>query len=176
MFLFRNNVWKIIVINYITKAYRDYISKYNSSPDLLFIGEKTFAELMRGLSDFQTLNFSPKLQEHTIYGCLIIKVPSHSYGYNFYEFDDLDRNKDIKVLYGRELVIEKFALEDSVGLIGNAEFDPKATNDRLFLTIPLEVLETFKKHLSRGLQKTHVKEVNSVYKDILEINYKGLHD
>ena len=176
MFLFRNNVWKIIVINYITKAYRDYISKYNSSPDLLFIGEKTFAELMRGLSDFQTLNFSPKLQEHTIYGCLIIKVSNHSYGYNFYEFDDLYKYKDTNVLYGRNLVIEKLMLEDSLGFIGNAECDPKATVDVERLTIPLEVLEAFKNHLSRGLKQDHVKEVNSVYKDILEVRYKGLHD
>lgn len=164
------------MLNHIKRSYREYTSKYNSSPDLLFIGEKTFVELMRGLSDFQTLNFSPKLQEHTIYGCLIIKVPGHSYGYNFYEFDDLYKYKDTNVLYGRNLVIEKLLLEDSIGFIGNAECNPKATLDIERLIIPLEVLEAFKNHLSRGLQRDHVKEVNSVYKDILEIRYKGLHD
>lgn len=149
------------LIIYLFKSYKEYISKYRTSPNLLFVGEKVFLELVRDPVNLQNLRFSQTLQEHTIYGCLIIRVPSRSYGYNFYEFDDLYIYKDINVPHGRELIIEKLLLEGSLCFVGNPELDPRstATIDVERLIIPLDVLASFKKQLRRGLKQDDIQHI-----------------
>ena len=101
------------MISYIEKAYRNYVDKHKSSPNLLFIDEKVFFDLIRNQNEYSSFRFSPELNHYTFFGCLIIKLKGHGFGYKFYEFDDLFKHKGTQVLYGRNLIIEKWPLEES---------------------------------------------------------------
>lgn len=154
-------------MDYIHEAYKRYIKKYKSRPNLFFIGDKILQELF-----YKRIiphpSFQPSIDNcsYSVLGCVIIKVPNRSYGYSFYEYDDLFRNKD-NLLNGRILVIEKFPLED-IGLIGDYNIAPLKTPikcDVETLEIPLEILDQFKIEIANGLQEERVNDLNSYFCD-----------
>lgn len=164
------------MINNIERSYRDYISKYKTTPNLLFMGVPVFEEYLRNQKFHWSAEFSPKLREHVALGCLIIRVPSNCFGYKFFEFDDLNRNKDTHLLYGSILRIDKIPLEYTTDRIGPSSVDPKATFQREFLDIPLVVLEAFKRYLNCGLKADDVESMANVYQRRLELKYEMLNN
>lgn len=48
------------MISYIEKAYQNYVDKHKSSPNLLFIDEKVFSELIRNQNEYSSFRFSPE--------------------------------------------------------------------------------------------------------------------
>ena len=84
----------VIFVN-LEKAYRNYVDKHKSSPNLLFIDEKVFFELIRNQNEYSSFRFSPELNHYTFFGCLVIKMYGQCFGYKFYEFDDLFLNPDL---------------------------------------------------------------------------------
>ena len=155
------------MISYIEKAYTNYVDKYKSSPNLLFIDEKVFYELIKNQNDYSSFRYSPELNYYTFFGCLIIKLKGHGFGYKFYEFDDLFNHKDTQVLYGRNLIIEKWPLEEITSYISNS--DPSIATEQKFtrLEIPLEVIASFNNLLNQGLKIDHLNDIQYVFKHIL---------
>lgn len=155
------------MISYIEKAYRNYVDKHKSSPNLLFIDEKVFFELIRNQNEYSSFRFSPELNHYTFFGCLVIKMYGHGFGYKFYEFDDLFNYKDTNVLYGRNLIIEKLPLEESTSFIANSGPRIPSEQKHIRLEIPLEVMQAFKNLLNQGLKIDHLNDIQYVLKHIL---------
>lgn len=155
------------MISYIEKAYQNYVDRHKSRPNLLFIDEKVFYELIKNQNDHSNFRYSFRLNHHTFLGCMIIKMQGHGFGYKFYEFEELFNYKDTTVLYGRNLIIEKVPLEDSISYI--APSDPRILTEQkiIRLEVPLEVMEAFKKKLNHGLTLDHLNDIQYVFKEIL---------
>lgn len=155
------------MISYIEKAYRNYVDRHKSSPNLLFIDEKVFFELIKNQNEYSSFRYSPELNHYTFLGCLIIKMLGHGLGYKFYEFDDLFKHKDTNVLYGRNLIIEKLPLKEITSFIVNS--DPRIPTEQklIRLEVPLEVIAAFKNLLNQGLKIDHLNDIQYVLKHIL---------
>ena len=155
------------MISYIEKAYQNYVDKHKSLPNLLFIDEKVFYELIKNQNDHSNFRYSFRLNHHTFLGCMIIKMQGHGFGYKFYEFEDLFNYKDTTVLYGNCLVIEKYQLEEITSFVANANPRIPTEQKNIHLEVPLKVMEAFKKQLNHGLTLDHLNDIQYVFKEIL---------
>ena len=79
------------------KSYDEYVLRFNSFPDLIFVGNNVYRDLY---DEFKNTNwkvvFESRYKIDSIIGCKLVIVPSHHYDYRF-DFLNLVILKNAKI-------------------------------------------------------------------------------
>ncbi|MFW1636418.1 hypothetical protein [Acinetobacter oleivorans] len=153
----------------VQKSYDEYVLRFDSFPDLIFIGNNVYRDLydeFKKKPNWKVL-FESKYKIDEIMGCKIVIVPSHYYDYrfDFFEFDDLEECKN-------KIFDEDFRRSsDYLTIMKNLpsiydcklwEASPPTMSDFDYcLNIPFAAIEQFK---LENLTKSEIEERKSTYK------------
>ncbi|MCU4453301.1 hypothetical protein [Acinetobacter nosocomialis] len=126
------------------RSHSEYIKKFNSRPNLFFIGERLFhREFLPAIWNNSEVNVKtdPELRVPTFYGCAVVRVNDDSFGYGFFEYDDLYKHRLVKSDL-RTFVVEKREGNHMPAYSSCGSYPTEASLPKL-LEIPTCVIEEF---------------------------------
>lgn len=154
---------------YVRQSYDDYVLRYDSFPDLIFLGSRFFTDFfsedsnLRKLYDvhnWKVLNDQEK-KNYEIFGCKVILVSDELYNFGFFEFDDLDKAKDFVIADEYRNRAHRLSFAKNVV---NVEYRPRDLSQvrptTVTLNIPFFVIDAFKRE---NITKKEIEERKSDY-------------
>lgn len=154
----------------VRQSYDDYILRYDSFPDLIFMGSRFFNDLisedtnLRNLYDvrnWKVLN-DPIKKNYEVFGCKVILVSDELYNFGFFEFDDLEKTKDLVIANDYRNRAHRLSIAKKVEKVAYRPRDssqiPRPTTDTL--NIPFFVIDAFKRE---NITKNEIEERKSNY-------------
>ncbi|RSO57744.1 hypothetical protein EA756_09695 [Acinetobacter lactucae] len=151
------------------KSYDEYVLRFDSFPDLIFIGNNVYRDLydeFKNNPNWKVL-FESKYKIDEIMGCKVVIVPSHYYDYrfDFFEFDDLEECKNKIFDEGFRRSSDYLTIMKNLPSIYDCklwEASPPTKSDFDYcLNIPFAAIEQFK---LENLTKSEIEERQSTYK------------
>ncbi|OCY52882.1 hypothetical protein [Acinetobacter pittii] len=150
------------------KSYDEYVLRFNSFPDLIFVGNNVYRDLydeFKKNTNWKVV-FESRYKIDSIIGCKLIIVPSYHYDYrfDFLEFDDLEECKNL--IFDEDfrrssdyMVINKNLL--SISDCKPWEASPPTKSFDYCLNIPFSAIDQFK---LENLTKSEIEDRISTYK------------
>lgn len=154
----------------IQKSYDEYVLRYDSFPDLIFMGSRFFYDFINEVRNLQNLydvrNWKvisdPIKKNYEVLGCKIILVNDELYNCGFFEFDDLEKAKDYIFDMDFRNRAHRFSFEKNVKDLGYRPCDPSQSRPTsIILNIPFFVIDAFK---LENITKKEIEERKSTYK------------
>ncbi|MCT9264366.1 hypothetical protein KTH52_08735 [Acinetobacter baumannii] len=154
---------------YVRQSFDDYVLRYDSFPDLIFLGSRFFNDFfsedrnLRKLYDvhnWKVLN-DPQKNNYEILGCKVILVNDELYNFGFFEFDDLDKAKEFVIAdeYRNRAHRLSFAKNIENVHYGSGDLSPIRPTS-IILNIPFFVIDAFK---LANITKKEIEERKSNY-------------
>lgn len=128
----------------IRRSHSEYIKKYNSRPNLFFVGEKFFHQTLLPsiyMDEDVRIKTNPELRLPTVFGCAIVFVDAHWFGYGYFEYEDLEKHKSVKT----DLEIFQVYKQNENHKPAYAAYSPRPLEESQpkILEIPVCVLDSF---------------------------------
>ncbi|MDV4235858.1 hypothetical protein [Acinetobacter baumannii] len=151
------------------KSYDEYVLRFNSFPDLIFVGNNVYRDLYDELKKNTNWKvvFESRYKIDSIIGCKLVIVPSHHYDYrfDFFEFGDLEECKNMIFAEDFRRSSDYLSIMKNLPLIYDCkpwEASPPTKSDFDYcLNIPFAAIEQFK---LENLTKNEIEERKSTYK------------
>ncbi len=134
-------------------SFDEYVLKYDSFPDLIFMGSRFFNNFfiedsnLRKLHDvrnWKVLN-DPIKKNYEVLGCKVILVNDEFYNCGFFEFDDLERAKDYIFDSDFRKSEDRFAILKNIENSCYSSCEPTQLRSiNHILNIPFSVIDAFK--------------------------------
>ncbi|MFX6133659.1 hypothetical protein ABTF13_16350 [Acinetobacter baumannii] len=160
----------------IQKSYDEYVLRFDSFPNLIFIGNNVYRDLYDEFkkSPNWKVVFESRYKIDSIMGCKVIIVPSYSYDYrfDFFEFDDLEECKNMIFDEDFRRSSDCLTIKKNLPSIYDCKLwdasPPTKSDFDYCLNIPFTAIEQFK---LENLTKSEIEERKSTYKII-----KGIYE
>ncbi|MGQ0894459.1 hypothetical protein ACT4Y0_15195 [Acinetobacter baumannii] len=137
----------------IRQSYDEYVLKFDSFPDLIFIGRNYFHDLFNEVEslkrngvNYWKIRSGSTLNNYDIYGCKLIVINEPFFAFGFFEFDDLDKIKDLVIADEYRNSADRLSIAKIIENVDYRPRDlsqiPRPTTDTL--DIPFFVIDAFK--------------------------------
>lgn len=139
----------------IQKSYDEYVLRYDSFPDLIFMGSNFFYDFFNEVINLQKLydvrNWKvlndPKQKNYEILGCKVIIVSDVLYKFGFFEFVDLEEAEKFIIDKDYSNIAHRLSLQKRIDNIDHSSWEPSPPTKPLtsvIVNIPFFVIEAFK--------------------------------
>lgn len=161
------------ILNLLQQKHAEYVDKYGTYPDLLFIGHiqsyDLYTEIIKSNSfSYQQFKF---ISNQEFLGCKIIRLFDPYYGYDFYEYQDLNQLADYSYSLDLEFInYQKLPLLSSEPMYSNGGDQPTGPATIPFITVPIKVIEAFKAELKFTDLYNKMKKVQATYQEWLRFH------
>ena len=153
----------------IRQSYDEYVLKFDSFPDLIFMGRNYFYDLFNeveslkrnGVSNWK-IQTGTTLKNYDIYGCKLIVINEPFFTFGFFEFNDLDKTKDLVIAQEYRKSADRLSIAKNIENVDYSPRDPspihRPTTDTL--DIPFFIIDAFK---LENITKKEIEERKSDY-------------